>query len=243
MINTDIVVASDCVIITVDVLSITGRAGNDCIFIAGGVTVSGPVSLENGDDCIRVLNAELQAPLTSAGTGADCLRADGGILNSVSLGGGNDEVVLTGVTAESVSLGNGNDCAQCKGSTSPMVISNALDGNGGDDCILFDGGSSGAINGGNDDDVIIVQRSTFGVVHGNANNDMLRVDDFQTTGLGRIQGGPGDDLIEAFKHNGGPLTIGGQGDFDTCCAAGTGVVPDCEATTSPCVERCALRRI
>ena len=177
-----------------------------------------------GNDRFRAFSF---ASITITGDGgADTIRAAGS-LNTISGGGGNDEVWENGDSrGSSVAGDGGNDqlysfesSGTIQGGTGDDLLTtsgsrfdNTLSAGSGDDELVVNGIGAGTLSGGTNDDVIVIDAQFGGyTANGDGGNDI-------------VSGSPGADVVNG---NGGTdmIDVSGDGGGDTVdCGSGVDVV-------------------
>ena len=188
---------------------VTGDAGNDVITLRGS-SVTRRIDGGSGRDVIRLLSGSVAVESTLeedgvfGGSDSDEITLSGSVVRSIVADGAGDEgddtvFLYAGTALSSVSLGSGDDDVIMSGTA--RVVGGLVLGEG-DDYLSGSSGTLGSVDGDGGDDTAVLNGSlsdlvVVGDVSGGGGNDILRL--YGGRFDGNVLGGGGNDVVTAGR--------------------------------------------
>ncbi len=186
---------------------VEGGAGNDRVIVRGG-----------GDFSIDMTASSVER--VDAGSGDDTLDASGSTARVTQRGNGGDDTLIGGENRDNQHGGSGDDTIFGNGGRDNIrggSGDDVIDGGAGNDVIRGDAGAD-ELRGGDGNDLIYAD-SDDTVVEGGAGTDRVIVRgggdfsiDMTASGVERVDGGSGDDTLDATGSTTRVTQLGNRGD-------------------------------
>lgn len=200
---------------------VTGNQSNVHEIIKGGI------EFPETDERQIISITEDASGITKTGEGDDLFEL-ANVSGSVSSGGGQDTIEVSGSVSGLIDAGAGDNSIHVKGSDGVLENGQILAGEG-DDTMTVDGPVSGKIDGGAGDDTMTVDEPVTGQIDGGEGDDFISVESLLESGVidsgesndtitvedtvqGLINGGAGDDAISVKLVDAPGVINTGEGD-------------------------------